>query len=57
MVRCGGCGQRGARCETRSVFHRKRPGAPQAHFPQQLLTILNAMVSSGKPWDDSIHHA
>jgi transposase len=24
---------------------------------RKLLTILNAMVRSGKPWDDSIHHA
>ncbi len=34
FIRCGGCGQRGARWETRSVFHGKRPGAPQAHCPQ-----------------------
>ncbi|MGH8653168.1 MAG: endonuclease domain-containing protein, partial [Gammaproteobacteria bacterium] len=31
LIRCGACGQRGARWETRSVFHGKRPGAPQAH--------------------------
>jgi transposase len=24
---------------------------------RKLLTILNAMVRSGKPWDASLHHA
>ncbi|MCL2525201.1 MAG: IS110 family transposase, partial [Betaproteobacteria bacterium] len=24
---------------------------------RKLLTILNAMVRTGKPWDESLHHA
>ena len=41
-VVCGGCGQRGARWETRSVFHGKRPGSPQANCPQLHRPLVSA---------------
>lgn len=50
MAVCGACGQRGARWETQSVFHGKRPGLPKANCPQIHGPVLGFGVAARNPF-------